>query len=102
MCVSVCVCLCGCVGVCACVCVAVCVCARVCVVKHNIYILLHACSATVRLRHSWADGDQGSVCEKFCLCGQLPPKINVSSYIYIYTYIYKIYMYAYLHVYIAL
>jgi len=23
--------------------------------KHNIYILLHACSATVRLVHSWAD-----------------------------------------------
>jgi len=25
-------------------------------VKHNIYILLHACSATVLLLHSWAEG----------------------------------------------
>ena len=24
-------------------------------VKHNIYFSLHACSATVRLLHSWAD-----------------------------------------------
>jgi len=29
-------------------------------VKHNIYILLHACSAIVRLLHSWADTDESS------------------------------------------
>jgi len=49
------------------------------------------------------EGDQGSVCACFCLCGLLPKNNNVSPYLYIYICIYThtyIYIYINIHKYI--